>query len=181
MFLRSQQQQAGDIPRDEFPVRSALVSELVTSIDLIKRLDDLTFRRRANGTGSIGEQLRHNIDVVNSFLNGVDIGRIDYTKRERDARNETDRRFAIQSFERSIERLQATQRYVLNGSVSVRSEAGGRPWLPSSVYREMEYVLSHAIHHHALIREKLAGFGLELNKNFGVAPSTAEYRRRLAA
>jgi hypothetical protein len=66
-------------------------------------------------------------------------------------------------------------------TVSVRSESDTGVWLTSSVAREMEFVLSHMIHHHALIAEKLVGQGIILDRAFGVAPSTKSYRNKLAA
>ena len=49
----------------------------------------------------------------------------------------------------------------------------------SSLGRELEFVISHTIHHHALIKERLQHLGIEFDETFGVAPSTLEYRNGL--
>jgi hypothetical protein len=69
----------------------------------------------------------------------------------------------------------------LEAEVLVRSEIDPDVWHSSSVGRELEYVLSHTVHHHALIAEKLAAIGVYIERHFGVAPSTLEYWKALRA
>jgi hypothetical protein len=66
----------------------------------------------------------------------------------------------------------------LERSVLVRSETGAALWHRSSLGRELEFVLSHTVHHHALIAEKLAANGDNAVRDFGVAPSTLEFWNR---
>jgi len=160
---------------------SALAQQINQAISMIEAIDDLTFLKHANGTGSVGEQFRHCLDFVNTFLKGIAIGQIDYSKRERDQRVEKDRSYAVSKFEASLFQLGTILDNRLNGAVSVRSEFGSAAWLISSVARELDFVFSHTVHHHALIAEKLVGFGISVDASFGVSPSTAEYRRSLAA
>ena len=49
-------------------------------------------------------------------------------------------------------------------------------WTRSTLSREMQFVSTHVIHHHALIRLTLAQRGVEAPPEFGVAPSTLAYR-----
>jgi len=70
-------------------------------------------------------------------------------------------------------------------SLEVRSEADTLPpgepeWCTSSVRRELQFLLSHTVHHHALVKEMLRGRGRTVDGTFGVAPSTLEHRGRLA-
>src|SRR5688500_13476312 len=80
------------------PVTS-LISELDRAADMIALVDDVSYRRQATGSCSVGAQFRHNLDFINAFLRGVKIGRIDYGKRERDFRIENDRSAAIAQIE----------------------------------------------------------------------------------
>ena len=160
---------------------SALAQQINQAISMIEAIDDLTFLKHANGTGSVGEQFRHCLDFVNTFLKGIAIGQIDYSKRERDERVEKDRSYAVSKFEAALLSLNAILDNRLNGSVSVRSESGSVAWLISSVARELDFVFNHTVHHHALIAEKLAGFGISVDASFGVSPSTIEYRESRAA
>ena len=166
---------------DQLPVVRSLKEEMLKGIELIGGVDDTSFRRTANGTGSIGGQFRHNLDFVNSLLNGIDAGRIDYNNRERDLRVEENREFAIARFRIAIHRFSGLSSREFSKSVLVRSEVDQNSWLPSSFIREAEFVHSHTVHHHALIAEKLAGYGITVATNFGVAPSTLKYWEKRAA
>jgi len=49
------------------------------------------------------------------------------------------------------------------------------------VARELMTLSSHTIHHFALIATTLRGHGVQVDANFGVAPSTLSYQVRLAS
>ena len=159
--------------------RASLFDKLAAELErgrlLIATIDDDAFVRTSENTGTIGAHFRHNFDVVNRLLEGVESGLIDYSKRERDARIESDRVYAIERYADLIRGMQARPAAAFPAAVNVRSESDPSVWLPSSVGREVEYVHSHTIHHHALIAEKLSAAGIKLAKDFGVAPSTLEY------
>jgi hypothetical protein len=159
----------------------SLVDEIGRGVGLISAIDDLTYRRPGNNSGSVGAQFRHILDFVTSVLKGMENGRIDYNDRERDLRVETHRRYALERFEGTIRKLISVKPEMLHKAVCIRSEAGTGLWMPSCVAREIEFVHSHTVHHHALIAEKLAGFGYRTEKNFGVAPSTIDHWEKSAA
>ncbi|MFM9904028.1 MAG: hypothetical protein ACKVQJ_05585 [Pyrinomonadaceae bacterium] len=167
--------------RREPPQLQYLEAELLKAIETINAIGDVNYRRSANATGSVGAQFRHNLDFVNSLLKGIDDGRIDYNRRERDLRVEENRAFAIERFHEAINRLNGLSENEFSKSVLVRSELDQSSWLPSSFIREVEFVHSHTVHHHALIAEKLAGYGIAAAENFGVAPSTLIYWETNAA
>jgi len=158
-----------------------LIAELEFGGRIISAMDDITFGRTANSSGSVGAQFRHNLDFVGALLKGIEEGRIDFNDRERDVRVETDRQYAAGRFADVIGRLNELSSRILAKSVLIRSEIDDDTWLPSSIAREVEFVHSHTVHHHALIGEKLAGFGVVTGENFGVAPSTLEYWKKKAA
>lgn len=166
----------GALERSNAPI----TVQLRNAISAMYAIDDLTFRKTVSGS-SVGQQFRHVLDVVDRLLEGVNAGRIDYSNRQRDTRVEKDRVFAISRFEETLERVLEISNVSQNTMVSVRSETDPTGWFISSVGREVDYVTSHSIHHYALIAEKLAYFGIEYVESFGVAPSTLEYRRGVAA
>ncbi len=96
-------------------------------------------------------------------------------------RVEIDRDFAAETFGEVLKDLIVTDPRSLGRAVLVRSEVEGSSWVPSGVAREFEAALSHTIHHHALIAEKLLGLGVDCGKEFGMAPSTIAYKAQLAA
>jgi hypothetical protein len=156
----------------------ALTDELFRGARLIERLDDEIYRRKANGTGSIGGHFRHNLDFVQLFLSGMDAGKIDYSRRERDDQVEEDRKYAVKRFALLIFRLQNLSPDFIERKVLICSEINHACWLESSAARELEFLHSHTVHHHALISEKLAFFGVRAAIDFGVAPSTLKFREQ---
>ena len=162
-------------------IKWSLINEVIKAVTVIGQLDDLTYCRDSSLSSSVGEQFRHDLDFVNTFLNGIDLGRIDYTRRERDPRVSLSREYAIGKYEFTKRKLEIIGRSRLSELISVRSEVADQMWLMSSVAREMEFVLSHTIHHHALIAEKLERQGIPLKGDMGVAPSTKDYWRIKAA
>jgi hypothetical protein len=121
------------------------------------------------------------MDFVGSLLRGIERGRIDYTDRQRDPRVETDRQYAFERSQTLLREIRNFDQRVMGKTVLVRSELDEATWLASSVAREVEFVHSHTVHHHALIAEKLAGFGITTDFGLGVSPSTLEYRKQMAA
>jgi len=158
----------------------ALTSAVEQGVDVIKQVDDLTYRKELLGS-TLGEQFRHVLDFINAYMKGISIGRIDYVNRPRDPRIEKDRHFALEQFELTRVNLHVASVTKLSSMVAVRAETDSSSWFVSSVGREQDFVLSHTIHHYALIAEKVAGLGIKLGHSFGVSPSTLEYRQRLAA
>jgi hypothetical protein len=175
----------GDQKKDGTDVQDVLLRALIEEInrgcDTIAGVNDVTYRRVANGTGSVGAQFRHNLDFALSLLDGIEHGRIDYSMRERDPDVEIARLYAIGRFRKVLAKLRFLDSRILGKSVLVRSELDASQWQPSSVAREVEFIHSHTVHHHALIAEKLAGFGIQPPKGLGVAPSTLEYWASRAA
>ena len=57
-------------------------------------------------------------------------------------------------------------------------DAPSVPWSGSTVRRELDFLLSHTVHHYALIAMSLRLRGLPVPAELGVAPSTLEHWRR---
>jgi hypothetical protein len=157
------------------PLVKYLAEEFFRGINLIREIPDDIYQQKANGTGSIGGHFRHNLDFVNSFLNGLEVGKIDYQKRERDEKIEQNRQYAIERIIFSTRRLLALKSCDLEKNIAICSELEPNIYHNSNVMRELEFLHSHTVHHHALIAEKLASFGVKVSDGFGVAPSTLKF------
>lgn len=157
------------------PLIESLVRELACAAKMIENLDDFTFTSARNGASGISAHFRHNLDFVNGFLNGIEAGKIDYNRRERDTRVEQNRQYAAKSFRFAIRRLQNLPPEITEKKVSVRSEIEENLWHESSASRELEFLHSHTVHHHALVAERLESFGINVSADFGVAPSTLKF------
>jgi hypothetical protein len=125
----------------------------------------------------VGQHLRHCVDHVESFLNGIESGRIDYDSRVRGVECETDPRAAASRIASAIQRLRALP---LNESaiVQVKLDCGtaGDPWRNSTAGRELQFLVSHLVHHFAIIAIMCRSQGIEPGLEFGIAPSTLCHR-----
>lgn len=161
---------------------------LERSARLVRELDDAAFcarEVRPDGAG-IGPQLRHCADYYRALLDGLEAGRVDYDARKRDALFEVNRAWAARELESLAERLRALDRESKDRTLIVRSEAavlppGADPWTHSSLRRELLVLLSHTVHHHALVRERLLTRGIDPGRELGLAPSTREHETRACA
>jgi hypothetical protein len=163
-------------------LQEQLVSEirrlLRQGVALVEELDDTGYRsvEQKLSTSSIGAHVRHCIDHVQAFLGGVPEGRIDYDRRERDERVEVDREHASARLAETGERLGAV---VLDGVVRLRvrmdAPGGEGQWAGSTVERELQSLVSHTVHHYALIAILVRAQGRRTADGFGVARSTLDY------
>jgi uncharacterized damage-inducible protein DinB len=137
------------------------------------------------GWAPVGSQFRHILDHYRSFLRGWAEGRVDYDARDRDRLVETDRAEAARVARLIIERLELI--HVEDGDriLMVQMDCGGNDgvpdWRPSSVGRELQFLVSHTVHHYALIRLLLLDQGIEAGADFGTAPSTLAWQHGVPA
>ena len=146
-------------------------------IDLLNQLSQKEYSNSCTelSNATIGEHTRHIIEMFQCLENQYDLGIVNYDKRERNTRIQTDTAFAIENIvliqqnldkkNKNIELLQ-----IIDGE-EIRIE--------SNYFRELLYNLEHCIHHQALI--KVAILQCEtviIDANFGVARSTIEYRNQ---
>lgn len=150
---------------------------------VVERLTDEQYTMKPVGVveSSIGGHVRHCLDHVGALLVAIDTGRLDYDHRQRGTAIETDRfaaLHALASFESRVAELCAedvdrpVELYVL------LSSAGEPLRVTTSIGRELAYVMSHTIHHNALIGTMVKLLGGWLPDRFGYAPSTLAYLQR---
>jgi len=138
-----------------------------------------------DGSGSIGSHFRHILDHYLAFFSGLESGRIDYDARERDPDTETNLSTARARAEATVRELAEISPDLLDRTIAVNTRTTSRPnhppeWAPSTVRREMAFLLSHSVHHYALINLLARSGGVELPRSFGVAPSTLVHRQLTA-
>lgn len=131
---------------------------------------------------SIGAQFRHILDHYQAFLAGLEAGRIDYDARERDPAVETDIKTARARAKTLCRKLEQIPGDRLDKETTVNTCTADPPertpvWAPTTARRELAFLLSHTVHHYALINLMARAAGVELPGSFGVAPSTLAYRQ----
>jgi uncharacterized damage-inducible protein DinB len=170
--------------REERPAAENVLY-LEQGVALLERLDDTRFTASPDGLfrGGVGAQFRHCLDFYACFLDGLEAGRVDYSKRKRDLEVETSRGCAIDTVRTLTRRLLELEARDAERPVAVRSEdpstsRGTLDWCGSTVGRELQFLVSHTIHHYALIAAVLRLTGEDVRRDFpefGVAPSTLEH------
>jgi uncharacterized damage-inducible protein DinB len=164
------------------PVLADNIACLDQAKPLLRDLSASAFRapHAAAFDASIGQHLRHVIDHYACFLADPGSGTIDYTRRDRrpDLENDPDR--AARALEQQRAALQALAQagIDLNAAVEIREEADGAdaPAAGSTLRRELQFLLSHTVHHYALIGVICRDTGRPLPDGFGIAPSTLRHR-----
>lgn len=158
---------------------------LEQAVDVLRRMADATYADggAAPGISPVGVHFRHVLDHYRAFLAGLDGGRIDYDARDRQVPLERDRDLAIATalgFIADLGRLPAelAARPIEVTVRSVASDDTSPDWSSSSIKRELQFLVSHTVHHYALIKELLRRAGFEAGDEFGVAPSTLAALRR---
>lgn len=129
---------------------------------------------------TIGEHMRHIIELYQCLLEGYSSGIVCYDRRKRDVLIETDQQFAKEKITEIVASFESVNKEMTHTSV-IPDENGAVLNIPSNYYRELLYNLEHSIHHMALIRVGLKDLSAEfVPANFGVAPSTMQFRNQCA-
>ena len=159
---------------------SANIACLQQGIELLELIPQADYSRAsADVFGStIGGHVRHNLDHYAVFLAGFKAGEVDYDARERDIRIEEDPEAAKGLMRKLIDRLQILECEELESSLLVRMDDGGdSSWSRTSLRRELQFLLSHSIHHYALRTAIAARYGFkDVPEGFGVAPATLHHQ-----
>ncbi|EMY3554694.1 DinB family protein [Flavobacterium psychrophilum] len=147
--------------------------------DLINQLsnEDFVLPILYLDNSSIGEHSRHIIEMFQCLLNSYKSGLLNYDDRQRNNLIQTDTNFAIQTIENIINSIERENKNIALNQMLYENQVS----IQTNYFRELLYNLEHCIHHQALI--KVAVFQLEnikVTENFGIAPSTIEYKKQCA-
>lgn len=146
-------------------------------IYLLNQLSSQTFSQSCNSlsNASIGEHIRHILEMFECLEQSYDSGILNYDDRKRNKNIQTDTLYAKQfivTIKKSLKKEDKPiflQQVIDGKSVEIKS----------TYKRELLYNLEHCIHHQALIRVAIVEYGnVLINDDFGVARSTIEYRNK---
>lgn len=142
---------------------------------LVRRLDDADYRRPVPPCeAGIGCHVRHVLDHYDALIDGIGSGRIDYDARDRDPATECNPAVALAR----IDSLRSAVRALAGrpGDTAVRvcldCGTGGRKPAASTLSRELQFLVSHTVHHDALIAAAARALGVPTEPGYGIAPST---------
>lgn len=125
-------------------------------------------------SGSIGEHVRHCLDHVSALLAADPSSTLSYDRRQRGTAVETAPAEALRQILQLKNALEMWPARSLDEPLQVASmmssEEGVTGW--STLARELAFVVSHTIHHQAIIGILLAIHGHAVPERFGHSPST---------
>lgn len=131
-------------------------------------------------SNTIGQHVRHIIELFQCLENGYESGVVNYEKRKRDIEIETNKDFANSLLQKIYAGLsRSNKELILEAAYDEHSIEAIN--ISTNYYREIAYNLEHTIHHMALIRVGINEVSsIELPEDFGVASSTVKYRKQCA-
>jgi uncharacterized damage-inducible protein DinB len=144
---------------------------------LVESLSDEQYRASPVGvvSSSIGGHVRHSLDHIDALLAAVERGELDYDQRRRGTDVETSRAAALASMARQERQLLALPTFAERRRLRLTmivSSALPAATVETTLGRELGFVLSHTIHHNALIAVMAETLGATVPERFGYAPST---------
>jgi hypothetical protein len=126
---------------------------------------------------TIGQHVRHTVELFLCLEKGYETGLVNYEKRERDIKIETNRDFANSLLKKIFKELsKGNRQLLLETGYDEHSDDTIR--ISTNYYREIVYNLEHTVHHMALIRIGVNAItDISLPESFGVAGSTVKHRK----
>ncbi len=160
--------------------RTSLVQVLEQIHELVTSLSQWQFVRTPVGPvhSTIGSHVRHSIDHVHAWLKALATDCLDYDDRQRATDVELQRDIALAVLQLLIEQVRgislddARKPWTMQAQVT---EGGPSLSMQTTALRELVFVLSHTIHHNALIGVMARVHGVALPPGFGYAPATLTY------
>lgn len=129
---------------------------------------------------TIGQHVRHIIELFQCLENGYHEGLVNYEKRRRDAEIENNKAFATELLSEVHSGLNLPNK-TLNLEACYDEQSNHPITIATNFYREIAYNLEHTIHHMALIRVGINEIAdINLPAEFGVATSTLKFRKECA-
>ena len=141
--------------------------------------EDYVFIAQPHVSSSIGEHYRHWLDLFQAIKR--DSAKIDYNLRRRGQAVERDLELAKQEIHQLIQWLFSLPPASLTQEVRVTTEVMLSQTyveqVSSSLVRELTFAALHATHHFAMAKVIASLRGIDSDRYFGVAPTTATYQR----
>lgn len=163
-------------------LQQAVNNVFVQLADTLQQLSHQEYIKPCNTlfNNTIGQHVRHIIELFQCLENGYDSNMVNYEKRPRDIAIETDKELASQLLQNIFKKLSRPDKELVLEACYDEHSADAIT-ITTNYYREIAYNLEHTIHHMALIRVGITEVSeIQLSDDFGVASSTVKYRKQCA-
>jgi hypothetical protein len=133
---------------------------------------------------SLGQHYRHMLEHFQCLLRGQLAREINYDARGRNLALETDLPQAMTATQEILNALASQNPDALERNCLLINSLGytdqTASLVNSTIAREYAYCIGHAIHHFAIIRFLCHHFGVRVQSEFGIAPSTLKSLQQVA-
>lgn len=163
-------------------LQSAVNNIFIQLTDSITRLSARQYVQPCKNllNNTIGQHVRHIIELFQCLEKGYTTGTVDYEKRKRDAEIEHNKDIACDLLHQIFHGLNKPNKDMLLAA-SYDNHSDEPVIISTNYHREVAYNLEHTIHHMALMRVGIAEVSdIDLSEDFGVASSTIKHRRQCA-
>ena len=160
-------------------LQQAVNTIFVQLSDSLGQLSSLQYSQSCSTlrNNTIGQHVRHIIELFQCLEKGYDSGIVNYEKRKSDTFIETDKELAgrlLLDIHRGLGKANKT----LTLEASYDEHVTEPIAIETNYYREVAYNLEHTIHHMALIKIGiLQSTSISLPPEFGVAAATIQYQK----
>jgi uncharacterized damage-inducible protein DinB len=154
------------------------VKDLANALD---QLSDMQFTMSCitlSGS-SIGQHVRHVVELFQCLVNGYETGAVNYDSRPRNQVIATHKAVAQECLSAIANTISHPDKpMLLYANFSLEDKPST---ISTTYFREIVYNIEHTIHHMALIRIGITEASeIELPQEFGVAPATLKYQAECA-
>ena len=154
----------------------AIIENLHRGIKLLNSISDEQYSDTTAKpyNSSIGNHMRHVLDVFDCIFEGILVGNIDLTARKRNQLAETKTDFGIAYFDAVIKKLNALNTDDFNRVIKMSDDLGlGKYTANYTLESALIQAHSHAIHHFASVGYIICQIGVKLpDPDFGYNPTT---------
>lgn len=160
-------------------IQKAIQNVFVQLSESIRELTHEEYTHQSNilFSATIGQHVRHVIELFLELEKGYESGRINYDKRKRDYTIETDKDVAIKLLHEIYLRLNRLDKNLLL-EATYDEQQEDTVLISTNYFRELMYNLEHTVHHMALIRVGINEVSrVVVPEGFGVASSTIKYKK----
>lgn len=155
----------------------SIKNNISENIELLHQLtnDEFIKKNPKLSNATIGEHIRHIIELFGCLIENYEHGFINYDDRKRDILLQTNKNEAITILENYLLKIDKANKPLL----LIHNCFSPIEHIQTNYFRELIYNLEHSIHHQALIKVALHELEhIKISSSFGVAPSTLEYRKQ---
>ncbi|MDC0087938.1 hypothetical protein OAI07_00185 [Akkermansiaceae bacterium] len=166
---------------------NALLAFLDQAAALTELASDNQWGNRNDGFrgSTLGQHMRHTLDHVEALCTGLPKGVVNYDLRIRATNMETSTSTAnsrCQFLKAELTKIgqDYTSDSKVNALSSCSNDSESHPQ-SSSFGRELQFVISHTVHHFAILAAICHSLDIATSADFGIAPSTLKHQETLSA